>query len=238
MNTVVRAVSLDLDNTLWDTPPVLVQAEATLRAWLSDHAPRVATQWDDQALAQLRQTVVREVPSQSHDMTFIRLESLRRVMAKTGYPEAIAQQAFDVFLHARNQVTLYPEVDQALAALAARVPLYAVTNGIACVQRVGVGQYFAASIDAASVGAAKPDGRVYAQLLACAQLPAAAVLHVGDDAWADVHGARAAGIRSVWMNRGGGPWPTELAPAEYEVATLTAVVELIDRLGSESDRPD
>ena len=106
MKTLVRAVSLDLDNTLWDTPPVLVQAEATLRAWLSDHAPRVAAQWDDQALAQLRQTVVREVPSQSHDMTLIRRESLRRVMAKTGYPEAIAQQAFDVFLQARNQVTL------------------------------------------------------------------------------------------------------------------------------------
>ena len=59
------------------------------------------------------------------------------------------------------------------------------------------------------------------------------MLHVGDDAWADVHGARAAGIRSVWMNRGGGLWPTELAPADHEVATLTAVVELIDRLGSE-----
>ena len=232
MNTIVRAVSLDLDNTLWDTPPVLVQAETVLREWLSSHAPRVATQWDDQALAQLRQTVVRENPGQSHDMTYIRLESLRRVMAATGYPEAMAQRAFDVFLHARNQVTLYPEVEEALAALAARVPLYAVTNGNACVRRVGVGHYFAASIDAATVGAAKPDARIYAQLLACAQVPPAEVLHVGDDAWADVIGARAAGIRSVWMNRAGSSWPADLSPADHEVATLTAVVALVDRLGS------
>ena len=233
MNTPVLAVSLDLDNTLWDTPPVLLQAEATLRQWLSCHAPRVPAQWDDQALAVLRQAVVREAPSQSHDMTFIRLESLRRVMTQTGYPEAMAQEAFDVFLHARNQIILYPEVEQALAALAARVPLFAVTNGNACVKRVGIGHYFTASIDAATVGAAKPDPRVYAALLGRAQLPAAAILHVGDDAFADVTGARAAGIRSVWMNRTGGLWPAELVPADHEVTTLSAVVELVDRLGVE-----
>ena len=46
-------------------------------------------------------------------------------------------------------------------------------------------------------------------------------------------GARAAGIRSVWMNRTGGLWPAELVPADHEVTTLSAVVELVDRLGVE-----
>ena len=45
MDQPLRAVSLDLDNTLWDTPPVLARAEAVLREWLVANSPGIASRW-------------------------------------------------------------------------------------------------------------------------------------------------------------------------------------------------
>ncbi|MBS0394881.1 MAG: HAD family hydrolase [Proteobacteria bacterium] len=225
----VRAVSLDLDNTLWDTPPVLVRAEAVLSAWLARHAPAMAARFDAGALAALRAAVAAESPERAHDLSYLRTEALRRAARACGYPEAVAERAFGVFLGARNEVVPYAEVPAALARLAARVPLYALSNGNACVWRAGLGRHFHAAIDAATAGAAKPDPRSFAHLVAVAGLAPGAILHVGDDPVADVAGARAAGLQTVWINRTAAPWPDGLARADVEVADL---VELERAVGA------
>jgi putative hydrolase of the HAD superfamily len=46
------------------------------------------------------------------------------------------------------------------------------------------------------------------------------MLYVGDDPHADVLGARAAGLRTAWVNRRGLPWPDVGPAAELEVASL------------------
>lgn len=230
MDVPLRAVSLDLDNTLWDTPPVLRRAEAVLHEWLSAHLPRVASRCDATALLQLRLAVARERPERAHDLSYVRTEALRRAARAAGYDDAAAERAFGVFLTARNEVVPFAEVPGALVRLAARVPLYALSNGNACVWRVGIGRHFRAAIDAAEAGAAKPDARIYARLLEVAGVPARAVLHVGDDAHADVEGARAAGLRTAWMNRARAPWPEALPPPDHEVADLDALVRVVERL--------
>lgn len=230
MDQPLRAVSLDLDNTLWDTPPVLARAEAVLRDWLVAHCPGIASRFDGLELTRLRLAVASERPERAHDLSFLRSEALRRAALAAGYDAAVAERAFEVFLSARNEIVPFDEVPAALARLAAQVPLYALSNGNACVWRVGLGRHFRAAIDAAGAGAAKPDPRIFARLLAVADVPAAAVLHVGDDAEADVEGARAAGLRSAWLNRSGAPWPATLAPPDYEIPDLDALVRLVEGL--------
>jgi 2-haloalkanoic acid dehalogenase type II len=230
MDVTPRAVSLDLDNTLWDTPPVLARAEAVLREWLTVHCPELARRFDAADLARLRLAVAAQQPQRAHDLSFVRTEALRRAARAAGYADADADRAFGVFLTARNAVVPFAEVPDALQRLAARLPLYAVSNGNACVWRVGLVRHFSAAIDAAAAGAAKPDPRIFARLLEVAGVPAAAVLHVGDDAYADVEGARAAGLRTVWMNRSGAPWPAALPRADYEIADLDALVRVVARL--------
>ena len=39
----VRAITLDLDDTLWPIEPVMLRAEQRLDAWLRTHCPPVAT---------------------------------------------------------------------------------------------------------------------------------------------------------------------------------------------------
>jgi FMN hydrolase / 5-amino-6-(5-phospho-D-ribitylamino)uracil phosphatase len=230
MDQPLRAVSLDLDNTLWDTPPVLARAEAVLRDWLATHGPGIASRFDAMALARLRLAVAAEQPWRAHDLSFLRTEALKRAARAAGYDDAVAERAFAVFLAARNEIVPFDEVPQALERLAAQLPLYALSNGNACVWRVGLGRHFRAAIDAAGAGAAKPDPRIFARLLEVAAVPAGAVLHVGDDAAADVEGARAAGLRSAWMNRSGAPWPVTLPPPDHEIADLAGLVRLVEGL--------
>ncbi len=232
MHQPLRAVSLDLDNTLWDTPPVLAHAEAVLRDWLSAQCPGIAARFDAPALTRLRLAVATERPELAHDLSFVRTEALRRAARAAGYADAVAERAFAVFLSARNEVVPFDEVPDALRRLAARVPLYALSNGNACVWRAGLGRHFRAAIDAAGAGAAKPDRRIFVRLLEVAAVPADAVLHVGDDAEADVEGARQAGLRTAWMNRSGARWPAGLAPPDHEIADLTALAQLVEQLGS------
>ena len=230
MDPPLRAVSLDLDNTLWDTPPVLVRAEAVLRAWLEANCPGIANRFDGAALARLRLAVVGDQPERAHDLSYVRTEALKRAARAAGYADEAGEQAFAVFLTARNEVVPFEEVPDALARLAARVPLFALSNGNACVWRAGLGRHFCAHVDAAGAGAAKPDPRIFARLLEVAGVPADAVLHVGDDAEADVEGARRAGLRTAWMNRTGAAWPAALPPPDFEIADLVGLVRVVARL--------
>ncbi len=37
----IELITFDLDDTLWDTAPVIASAEAILRQWLTDNAPNL-----------------------------------------------------------------------------------------------------------------------------------------------------------------------------------------------------
>jgi putative hydrolase of the HAD superfamily len=52
-------------------------------------------------------------------------------------------------------------------------------------------------------GFEKPDRRLFEEALRSAELPNGAVLHVGDSLIADVHGAQAAGLRAILLDRDG-----------------------------------
>ena len=214
-----RAISLDLDNTLWDTPPVLEQAETCLQAWLQEQAPRIVERHDRASLAKLRATVVAELPHRAHDFTFVRTESLRR---------AAREHGFEVFIAARNRIDPFADVPGALAWLARRLPVYALTNGNACVHRVGLGEHFSGSFEPAAVGYAKPDPRIFEALVMAAGVDPGSVWHVGDDPEADVVGAQRAGLVSVWMNRTEATWPTQWSAPDVEVRDMDELVRCVE----------
>jgi putative hydrolase of the HAD superfamily len=53
------------------------------------------------------------------------------------------------------------------------------------------------------------------------------VAYVGDDPYADVEGARAAGLHAVWMDRFGRPWPEGLEPPALAVRDLGELAALL-----------
>lgn len=196
-----RAITLDLDDTLWPVRPVLIAAEQALSDWLAEQAPRTHGWLTPEARKRLRLALLAEHPGRAHDVSFLRRESLRRALTAAGDDPALAEPAFEVFLDARQRVRLYDDVLPVLRAWADRVPLVALSNGNADIRRIGLDGLFHARVSAHGLGAAKPDPRIFEH--ACRQVGTepAETLHVGDDLHLDVRGARAAGLRAAWVLR-------------------------------------
>ncbi len=197
----VTALTLDLDDTLWPVRPTLIAAEKVLAEWLRANAPATALNTPPPAMLALRAEVAAEHPQWAHDLTAIRLETIRRALRKHGDDPALAELAFDVFFEARHAVTLYDDVLPGLERLASRYRLVAVSNGNAELHRIGLERFFSGSVSARLHGMAKPHPSIFQAACAAANAAPHQVLHLGDDLDTDVSGALAAGLHAGWICR-------------------------------------
>ena len=223
----IKAITLDLDDTLWPVRPTIVRAEQALQDWLQLHAPQTASLCAQSELKQaIRAEVHQRHPEMAHDLSFLRREAIRASLLQAGNAPHLAEPAFEVFFAERQNVTLYEGVEDALAKLAARYPLVSVSNVNADVFRPAAAPYFTAAVSAGLFGVAKPDARIFLAAAAQLQLPAEAVLHVGDDATTDALGAHKAGMQAVWVNTQNHAWPHD----SPQPLTLAHLAELCDHL--------
>lgn len=223
----VSAICFDLDNTLWEVEPVLMRAERILADWLQVRYPRIPERFPPQGMAELRAALLREQPHQGHDLSYLRRETLARCAQAVGYQRDVAHEAFAFWHAARNQVEPFAEVLPALEILKQRYRLATLTNGNADLAMIGIAHHFEVSLSAGALGCAKPDLRAYAALAGALALKPAEILFVGDEPHADVVGPRAAGMQTVWVNRGGFVWPDALPAADACITDLDGLKALL-----------
>ena len=225
----VKAVTLDLDDTLWAIGPVIRGAEEALWQWLAQHYPAIPENYSRDRAASVREQMRRKHWSKSHDFRFLRKRVLEHMAIESGYTSELVDDAFAVFDAARNRVTLYPDVLNALQRLAARYRVVALTNGNANLTTIGIRHLFYDVVTAADAGVAKPASAIFAQAVTRAGTAAEETLHVGDDPHTDVAGATRAGLKSAWMNRERAAWPDDLRAPDLTVHTMTELCERLER---------
>ena len=223
----VRLICFDLDDTLWPCHAVIRAAEAECYAWLAREAPRLTARYSESQLREHRIETGRRHPEIAHDLTEVRLRSLKVLLEGEGYRAELAHRASDVFRAARNRVTPYDEVVDGLVRLRERYTLVSVTNGNSQIESTPLSESFDHSLTAAQVGAAKPHPAIFHAASRHSGVPLDAFLHVGDDPVRDVQAARELGLPTVWVNRDRLQWPHPLEPADLEVGDLA---ELVARL--------
>ena len=225
----IRAITLDLDDTLWPVWPTIARAEAVLQAWLAQHAPATHALYAQPGLQRaLREQMHRENPHLAHDLSALRRGSIRLGLQRAGDDPALAEPAFEAFFAERQRVDLFDDALPALAYLSQRCPVVALSNGNADVQRMGLGHYFHASVSACDVGAAKPDARIFQRGAQAAGVAPEQVLHIGDDAHLDGVGALAVGMQMAWVNRAGHDWQHAPLAPHATVADLAQLCALLD----------
>lgn len=227
--TIIKAITLDLDDTLWPFRPAIERAERALDQWLSQHAPMTAALFANPVARQdIRQEVLGSRPELKYQLSILRREAIRLALHRSDEDPLLAEPAFDVFFDERNRVTLFEDAVQALEFLSGRFPLVAVSNGNADIQRIGINAYFRASISAQQLGVGKPDPRIFHAAAGAAEVEPSQVLHVGDDATLDVLGALDCGMQTVWINRSDKAW-THPAVPHKTVSTLTELCNFFPR---------
>lgn len=228
----IRALTLDLDDTLWPIAPVIRRAEAVLHDWLLMHAPATAKRYPVEAMRTLRAEIGRCHPEFAHDLTELRLRATRHALIDSGDDPALALPAFELFFAERQKVVFFPEVEAALERLSARWPLLALTNGNADLATTGLDRWLCGSVGAREAGVAKPNPRIFQAACERLQLPPESVLHIGDDWQLDIAGAQAAGLHSAWICRDSTYEPADRSQAHPQVPRFANLLALTDWLGA------
>ncbi|MDH5835281.1 HAD family hydrolase [Luteimonas kalidii] len=229
MRFPVRAVTLDLDDTLWPFAPIGARIERVLDAWMRTHSPATATMFPVEAMRALRERVWHEHPHLAHDLSALRRLTLEIALRESRGDMALLDAAYEAFYAERNRVEFYPDALDALQRIAALVPVVALSNGNADLARCGIERHFAFQLHAREHGAAKPEPSIF--LAACTRLRCEPneVLHVGDHVDADVRGAALAGLRSCWINRVEATWPHDDVAPDLHFDTLAALADWLER---------
>lgn len=224
---MIKLITFDLDNTLWEIDPVIVKADHAMREWIEQQVPEAVARLEREAFKTLRQRVVSENPDIAHKPTYLRKKMLYQLFRDTSLSheqaEHMSAQAFEVFFHHRNQVQLFHDGEAMLQELSRDYRLIALTNGNAHLDRVGIGQYFVAHFNADRVARPKPHADMFLAALEFAGVAPQECVHIGDHPHEDVDAAAALGFHTIWFRSDyAAPPPDDFQP-QHTVTRLAQI---------------
>ncbi|MFC4637483.1 HAD family hydrolase [Deinococcus hohokamensis] len=226
----LRAVILDLDDTLFDDGACTRAGLAAVAAGhgISHWAPEELFARHAQHIRDIDPLLFRGEVS-AHGARVLRFT---RQLTDLGAPQPDGEAATLTYRAAyRGAWTLLDGAPDFLRELRARGLRTAIlTNYVREVQReklshFGLDQWVDAVLCIEDVPAPKPDPRAYQAACAALAVPPPEAVMVGDSWTNDVEGARAAGLRAIWLHRGGQRAPDPQVP---QSDTLAGVLPLLD----------
>ena len=229
---MIKVITFDLDDTLWAITPVIEKANQRMLEWMNDHTPKFNQAYDHQGIDQLRDEVIADNPHLQHDLSQIRVALIQLGLSRCGYDTAnrLAQQAFNVYFAARNDVELFAGAQTQLSALKQKYQIGALTNGNADLAQVGIDHLFDFYFNSAQLGVSKPHPNFFAKALEHTGLSAESFIHIGDHPGHDIAGAQACGMRTIWMNPERRPWPTGQPKACAEIQQLDQLGAAVEHI--------
>lgn len=213
---MTRAVLFDLDDTLFDHRG---SARAALAAIHGAYAPSFDFRKFEAHHARYLEEMHLEVLAGRLALDDARRERFRRVFAALGADlppsdvDRVASAYRDAYTASRQ---VMPGAGALLAAIRPSARIGIVTNNLLEEQQdklrvCGLSPYVDALIASEDVGVSKPDPGIFALALDRLRVAAADAVMVGDSWRNDIEGALGAGVRAIWFNPDGVPFPRDNA---------------------------
>jgi len=233
MSQTIKVLSFDLDDTLWPCSPTILRAEELLYKWLSANVPVITGRYDVYQLREKRLVLLNDSPELAHDMSQLRIESFQQLAVEFNLTDEWIQPAFEVFYAARQQVTLFDDVETVLDVLIKDFSLVSLTNGNADTIKTGVDHWFDFALNAATVGKLKSEPDIYWQVQKMANIDARQMAHIGDDPINDIAGAKLAGVFAIWLNREQKKWTLDSCQPDAVINSLHELPPLLKKICTE-----
>lgn len=197
----IKAMTFDLDDTLYDNHPYIMRAEHALIDFLGQFADDPSRS-DPAYWREHKRSTLQQQPNLHSDMGLLRREVLTSGLQAFGHSGQVLKnavdEAFDYFYFQRSNFQVSEEVTTILTTLAERWPLVAITNGNVNLEQIGIADYFQKSFHASLAFPMKPSSAMFDAARQLLKLPSESILHVGDNLEKDVLGAKKAGFMSAW----------------------------------------
>jgi len=232
-----KAISFDLDDTLYNNRPIMLAIEKKMLAYFAEKFSAHELIFNRRYWATFRRQAIQCNKDLSHDVVQVRFETYRLgLLALTINEEEAgkqAQAALDYFISLRSDFTVPKASHELLASLGQKFPLVAISNGNVDTKVLGIEHYFKYIYHAgfqAGTGnqllKQKPATDMFN--LVCQQLAIKPeeLLHVGDCGFADIHGALNAGCQTAWLPHYGVGKSLKQLP-HIELSDLQALSDLL-----------
>jgi len=228
--TSFKAISIDLDDTLYDNHPIIKKAEIDFILYLnknySELSELTAHQWN-----LYKNHIANEFPALVDDVSLWRIEIIKRIMIIFGITEYKAVEyapiAFAEFLRLRSDFSVPAESLVLLAKLAEHYPVIAITNGNVDEKQIGLADKFRFVLKAGNGFKAKPHHDLFAEAASRLKINASDILHIGDHLISDVFGAQNSGAQAVWLNEHKQPLTDARLLPTVEINQLDELYSLI-----------
>jgi HAD superfamily hydrolase (TIGR01549 family) len=227
----ITTVSFDGDDTLWDFDTAMRQALGHCLGELRRLAPAAADSLTVEKMIAIRERVAEELRGRVTDLWEVRLVAFRQTLEQSGVPDdALAARLTALYReHRLENVALFDDVIPTLDALRGRYTLGLVSNGNTYPERCGLEGRFQFVVFSQDHGVEKPDPTLFRIAMEQAECTEHELLHVGDSLGDDVGGAKAAGVRSVWLNRRRRKNDMDAQP-DFEISSLAELPGICDKL--------
>lgn len=231
MNKIVgiKAVSFDVDGTLWDFEEVMRRSLHYVLKELRKFDLTAAGMLDVEKMIEIRDKVANELKGKVTNLEKVRLEAFRQTLREVGRPNnALASHLNQVFFkHRFEDAKLFDDVLSTLKALRAKYTIGIVSNGTGYPHQSGLENIFQFLVFSQDCDIEKPDPRIFQIAMKKAECSSKQLLHVGDSLQDDVMGALKAGIRCVWLNRKQEKNNLNLK-IDYEISSLLKLLEILE----------
>ncbi len=241
---MLKALFLDLDETLCDTSGANVRALEVMRARVQSlfqgavDEQRFTAMYLKGIYRELDERYAQRLLPVENEGRF-RLELIELILADLGVEQLdanLVQQIQHSFDQARSEFfDFFPSIEQMLLDFRRHFTLVVITNGPefsqqAKVEAVKLYDYVDHIIIGGQEPEEKPAASIFIKALALAQCEAHEALHIGDSLKADIAGACNSGIRSIWVSHDKPHDPAIAAKPSHTVSSPLQLRGLIEQL--------
>lgn len=197
---MIRLITFDLDETLWDGADVILRAEAEMIQWVAEKIPNFANQYRTRATDVRTETLVKR-PRIHYDFNKIRAAVVEEILHECGLRTSeaceLANAALCIFHGKRNQLQLNADAIALLRELGELYVLASISNGTSEVHRSPLKDYFELSVYARNMGTRKPDPAMFEVVLSHTKTLPQQAIHVGDHPIEDLEVAKRVGMHTI-----------------------------------------
>jgi HAD superfamily hydrolase (TIGR01549 family) len=231
-----KAISFDLDDTLYSNQPIMKAAEASMEAYFSKQFEAVVAKNDKELIFDrkfwqpYREQAIKILPELAYDVVRLRLESYYHGICALGYSSEDAHQQADLAIHTfnveRSNFVVPDKAHQLLTHLKKHYPIVSISNGNVDTNAIGIDGYFQHIYHATGGVKQKPDAQLFNMACKDLNIEPHELLHIGDCGLADIEGAIAAGCQTAWVSCYNVGKPIKVLP-HVVVADISTLAKLI-----------